>query len=208
MQSFDPASAFLKGLVNYWWLILLFILLLFVLNFLKSAKFKGKLAEKTTSFGMSLKLDPSVYRVFNDLIIPDKKGETQIDHVVASKYGIFVIEVKNYNGWIFGNKDDAYWTQVIFKEKHRFQNPLRQNYRHIMALSEYLGIDKNNFHSVVFFPGDAEFKTEMPENVIKSGLSGYIKRFNREIISNQDIEKIVSKLSEIKKFSKNNHKRS
>lgn len=77
MQSFDPTSAFLKGLVNYWWLILLFILLLFVLNFLKSAKFKGKLAEQTTSFGMSLKLDLSVYRVFNDLIIPDKKGETQ-----------------------------------------------------------------------------------------------------------------------------------
>lgn len=199
MQSFDPASAFLKGLVNYWWLILLFILLLFVLNFLKSAKFKGKLAEKTTSFGMSLKLDPSVYRVFNDLIIPDKKGETQIDHVVVSKYGIFVIEVKNYNGWIFGNKDDAYWTQVIFKEKHRFQNPLRQNYRHIMALSEYLGLDKNYFYSIVFFPGDAEFKTEMPENVIKSGLSDYIKRFNREILSEEDIEQINIKLLEIRK---------
>ncbi|GLI53731.1 hypothetical protein [Thermodesulfovibrio yellowstonii] len=73
-------------------------------------------------------------------------------------------------------------------------------YRHIMALSEYLGIDKNYFHSIVFFPGDAEFKTEMPENVIKSGLSEYIKRFDREILSEEDIEQINMKLSKIKPF--------
>ncbi len=197
MQSFDPFAVFKIFFQNYWWLILIFIAFLFFIKFLKSAKFKGKLAEKTTSFGMSLKLDSSTYKIFNNLVIPDKKGQTQIDHVVVSKYGIFVIEVKNYSGWIFGNETDEYWTQVIFRKKNKFQNPLRQNYRHIMALSEYLYLDRSFFHSIIFFPGDAEFKTTMPANVIKSGLSDYIKSFKKEILTEKDVENIKQKLTSL-----------
>ena len=34
-------------------------------------------------------IDPKVYRVFNDLVLPrpDGKGTTQIDHVVVSPFG-------------------------------------------------------------------------------------------------------------------------
>ena len=32
----------------------------------------------------------------------DDGGTTQIDHILVSKYGIFVIETKNRKGWIFG----------------------------------------------------------------------------------------------------------
>jgi hypothetical protein len=197
MQGFNPTDIILKALSQYWWLFLLFIAFLFFLQFLKSAKFKGKIAEKTTSLGMTFKLDPKEYTIFNNLIIKDSRGQTQIDHVIVSKYGIFVIEVKNYNGWIFGNENDEYWTQVVFKKKNKFQNPLRQNYRHFMALSEYLGLGKEFFH-IVFFPGDVEFKTDLPANVIKSNLTGYIKSFDKQILNEKDVEKIKQKLSLIK----------
>lgn len=45
---------------------------------------------------------PDEYRKINGVIIPNKNGTTQIDHIVVSRYGIFVIETKNYSGWIFG----------------------------------------------------------------------------------------------------------
>lgn len=56
-----------------------------------------------------------------------------IDHVVISKYGVFVIETKNYRGWIIGNEKSEYWTQVIYKRKERLYNPIKQNYGHIKA---------------------------------------------------------------------------
>jgi restriction system protein len=55
------------------------------------------------------RLDSRLYRVFHDLYLPrpDGKGTTQIDHVVVSRYGIFVIETKNMTGWIFGDANSG-----------------------------------------------------------------------------------------------------
>jgi hypothetical protein len=70
-------------------------------------------------------------------VLPSQGSTTQIDHVLVSVYGIFVIETKNMKGWIFGDERSAQWTQSIFGKKSRFQNPLRQNYRHVKALAEF-----------------------------------------------------------------------
>jgi len=63
-----------------------------------------------------LQLDVAHYKVLNDLLLPSngRLNTTQIDHVVISNYGIFCIETKAYQGWIFGNADQEYWTQVIY----------------------------------------------------------------------------------------------
>jgi hypothetical protein len=85
-----------------------------------------------------LQLDPTHYKVLNDLLLPSKGSldVTQIDHIVVSNYGIFCIETKSYQGWIFGNANQEYWTQVIYHYKKRFYNPLRQNYAHVKAIEE------------------------------------------------------------------------
>ncbi|TLS38587.1 NERD domain-containing protein [Pseudalkalibacillus caeni] len=48
--------------------------------------------------------------IFNQLFIivsnpKAKSGYSQIDHVVINPYGIFVIETKNYQDTIYGQKD-------------------------------------------------------------------------------------------------------
>ena len=64
-------------------------------------------------------LGPS-YSIFHDIYVPNgDRGTTQVDHVVTSPYGIFVIETKHYNGWIFGKENQRYWTQVIYKGKRK-----------------------------------------------------------------------------------------
>ncbi|PFC06082.1 nuclease-related domain-containing protein, partial [Bacillus cereus] len=59
---------------------------------------------------------------------------TQIDHIVIAETGVFVVETKNYEGWIYGNEKAARWTQGIFRKKSSFQNTFRQNYKHIKAI--------------------------------------------------------------------------
>ena len=112
-----------------------------------------------------------------------------------SKYGLFVIETKNMKGWIFGGEHQKEWTQQIFKDKYRFQNPLRQNYRHLKALEEILEVPPSALISVIAFVGECTFKTTMPGNVFR-GISyiKYIKSFNQERLNPLQIRQILSKL--------------
>ena len=127
-----------------------------------------------------------------DVYLPLPDGTTtQIDHIVVNRYGIFVVEIKNYSGWIFGDEQSVKWTQAIYKSKHTFQNPIRQNYRHICALSDCLGIPRNLFVSVVAFTGDCTFKTDMPNGVVYSRqATSYISSFRTQLIKDIDVPEV------------------
>ena len=85
--------------------------------------FKGWIGEIKTGFSLWAGLDSNLYHRFHDVIIPSSHGTTQVDHILVSPFGIFVVETKNYKGWIYGSEDQSAWTQVIYKSKHKFQNP-------------------------------------------------------------------------------------
>lgn len=126
---------------------------------------KGARGERRVHNALTSVLDEQQYRVLTDLILPVAGGTTQIDHLVISRFGIFVIETKNMSGWIFGGADQQKWTQVQKRSKRSFQNPLRQNYAHVKAVQEILQVDQNVLHNFVVFTGTAEPKTAMPESV-------------------------------------------
>lgn len=108
-----------------------------------------------------------LYNVF--LRLPDGKT-TQIDHIGVSTAGVFVIETKTFQGWIFGSEKAEYWTQKIYRSSRKFKNPLRQNYGHVMALKTVLcKFGEIPYHSVVVFAGSAELKKMDSPNVIKLG---------------------------------------
>ncbi|GAA0214198.1 hypothetical protein GCM10009123_21740 [Kangiella japonica] len=104
---------------------------------------------------------------------------TQVDHVLVSRKGIFVIETKHYKGWIFGAAKSKVWTQTIYKEKHKFQNPIHQNYKHVKAVEKLLDfLEPSSIHNIVVFSGEAVFKTQKPNNVfylkeLISAIDGY-----------------------------------
>ncbi len=173
-----------------------FLIFAFIVAFFKSPWMKGKVGEAIINTSNKLLLDKDIYTPIKDITLQLTDGSTtQIDHILVSKYGLFVIETKNMKGWIFGGENQKQWTQQIFKEKNRFQNPLHQNYRHTKALEEILDLDSSHFTSLIAFVGDCEFKTPMPENVF-CGLSytKYIQSFNTERLSPLQIRTIISKL--------------
>ena len=158
--------------------------------------FRGWIGEKKATFNMWLSLNAKTYRRFHDVIIPAKNGTTQIDHLLVSPYGLFIVETKNITGWIFGSESQPKWTQTLYKNKYSFQNPLRQTFRQKKVLSEYLDLNESTIHTVVYFVGDCRFKTPLPDNVISSGLGSYIKQFRNRILSPVDIERVVRSLEQ------------
>ncbi|MCH5307982.1 MAG: NERD domain-containing protein [Prevotella sp.] len=94
---------------------------------------------------------PEEYHVFSDMVLETGNRTTQIDHVVVSKYGIFAIETKNYQGDIYGNDMRKEWTQLIVTDKtyrngrtytyvtkNRFYNPVKQTLGHVYKIRSFL----------------------------------------------------------------------
>lgn len=149
---------------------------------------------------LSKELSYKDYFIFNNLTIPATlNGSSQIDHLVISKFGIFVIENKDYKGWIFGGKDEDNWTQSLpgGTKKFQFQNPIRQNWSHIAALQDLLPfISKESFESIIVFMFYPNLKTPIIENVVHSvELTKYIQKFTQNRLSEENIHTIIGKLS-------------
>ena len=176
-------NSIIQILVKFWWL----IPVLFILGFLQSSYFKGKVGERRVKSASS-RLDSNQYTIFHDVTLPTADGTTQIDHIIISEQGIFVIETKNYSGWIFGSEKNRFWTQVIYKTKNKFQNPLFQNYKHIKTLQGLLQLPLQYFHSVVVFADDSTFKIQLPANIIKDyQLNNCISRFEETLLDAQQV---------------------
>ena len=119
----------LGTLIGIFWPYLLIALAIAVIrHVLGLPTVKGAIGEMRVSRILG-KLDSQSYHIFHDTYLPrpDGKGTTQIDHIVVSPFGIFVIETKNMKGWIFGNKGSRQWTQSLpGGNKFKIQNPLHQ----------------------------------------------------------------------------------
>ena len=59
---------------------------------------KGWVGETMGTLAHRLLLDTHVYHSLNDVTLPSTEGTTQIDYVLVSRFGIFVIEAKNIDG--------------------------------------------------------------------------------------------------------------
>lgn len=174
----------------------------------------GNIGELRTALYLH-KLSADTYTVFNDVIVADSEGRTaQIDHIVVSRYGIFVVETKCYKGWIFGNEKSRTWTQSLWtgrrwyatSEKHKFQNPIRQNWRHIYVLAERLRLPRKVFFNVVVFSGDAEFKTEMPYCVMREyDVAGYIESHSTPILSDAAVNNAYDSICRFALHSESAH---
>lgn len=81
-----------------------------------------------------------------------KTDNTEVDVLAISNKGIYVFEMKNLAGYIYGSQKDQNWTQVFNKwSKYKFYNPLRQNYAHTKAVEKYLNVDKDTIIPIVVF---------------------------------------------------------
>ena len=165
---------------------------LFLLWLFRRKGIKGRVGELFIAFFLKRKLDKEQYHILNDVMLPDQNGgTTQIDHVIFSRFGIFVVETKNWQGNVFGALNDKKWTLKFYSRKYQVENPFNQNYKHICCLSEITGLPQDRFVSMVALLGLGSIKT--PEKLPPSCVPGiaslirYIKSYTVEIISDENL---------------------
>jgi hypothetical protein len=173
-----------------------FLFLIIFLGFLYQVfhiKIKGKVGERKVALILSL-LNSEAYKVLNNVVLDVDGNTSQIDHIVISDYGLFVIETKNYGGWIFGAENSDYWTQVFFRRKERFYNPIRQNRSHILALKKVLNqFPDLKYVSVIVFSSRATIKVNTKTEVTYPfRILDYIKRYSEINLSRDKKEEIFA----------------
>ena len=129
------------------------------------AEYKGEKGENKVSQIANRAFTNTTAVPIKNLCLPWPNGGTaQIDELIIADSGIYVIEMKNYKGWIFGNENNQYWTQVLSTGirgesiKNRLYNPIRQNNSHIYCIKKNLKGYKGPIHSLIVFSDEAEFK--------------------------------------------------
>jgi hypothetical protein len=171
----------------------------------------GELGE----YKINIQLDqlPKESRYLSDLLLSNpkaKSGYSQIDHVVFTSYGIFVIETKNYTGTIYGDRNREKWS---INGKFTMINPFNQNYGHVQAIKSLLPSIKNeNIISMISFTKRCTFKVNPELRMIQSNdlivydveLTEYITRkinvlklqHRQAIFSNDELLQMNNKLQE------------
>jgi len=187
----------------------------------KSSKPQRKKVEATRigelgEHKINIQLDqlPKECKYLSDLLIPNSKSRTgysQIDHLVVTPYGIFVIETKNYNGEIKGGRSDKYWS---VSNRFKMYNPLMQNYGHIKALESHLAECKSaKYISMISFTMRCRFSIDPELRKIQSDelivydveLSEFIQRkmtrlkaeLSAPIFTSEDIHLVHEKINRV-----------
>ncbi|MFC7063139.1 nuclease-related domain-containing protein [Halobacillus seohaensis] len=152
----------------------------------------GELGE----YKINIQLDqlPKEYRYLSDFMIENPKsrsGYSQIDHVVFTPYGLFIIETKNYEGIIKGKKNEKSWS---VNYKFRMLNPFFQNYGHVEAVKSSLNMKKElKMFSLVSFTRRCTFKVDLELRDIKSdALIVYDTELSEFIHRKMNVEKLLN----------------
>ena len=143
------------------------------------AERSGRRGEKIVAKQLAT-LKKKDFIILNDLMIPSSNGRTsQIDHVVVSTKGIFVIETKNHAGRISGSENAQYWQQHLSNQSRGFYNPLLQNRSHLRAIRKLMPkLDARLFSSIVVFTEAWRLDIKADDIVIERSLlpDRHIKR--------------------------------
>ncbi len=200
-------NIFYKGVIGgvimflrHFWPLALLVIVIYIYKIFFATKIKGKSGERRTKklINRLTKTKKSILQeetiTMNNIMIPDSEGgSTQIDHIILTVHGIFIIETKNLSGWIFGKTSDEFWTIKHYHTSSKMQNPFRQNYKHVMCLAELLQLDPKFFINVVVLRGDCEVKTmeQMPFELAttESELEEIINSHEKFLFSQEDLSK-------------------
>lgn len=100
-----------------------------------------------------------------DVLVPNGMGgEIHIEHLLLTKRGILVINVKRYEGVIFAGDRMDQWTAIATGGRSTFQNPLANLYDRVAAVRELVrDVEVAGF---LVFPSQADFSKGRPADVM------------------------------------------
>ncbi len=203
MELVKVSWQFFSGLITNPWFVTL--LILSILADILYPKFRGFMGEFWVKQELK-KLPTDKYIVLNDIMVKQNNSTHQIDHLIISQFGIFVIEMKNYYGLILGEEHKDKWIQYLGKKKSYFLNPIHQNYGHVKALEKLLNLDNKYFIPIVCFSNQAKLKIEAKSIVVPLDyLVSTIKSY-QNIILDSNLQEIYNRIIEVNIINKSERK--
>ena len=157
-------------------------------------------AGEAETFSLLQQLPVADYSIFNTVVLaPDHAADrgVEMDHVVLSRFGIFVVETKRWGGHVQGGEEGD-WVQSIGRQVHLKRNPFAQNDRQVRRLRNHLGVGPSAIRGVVCFVGDTTLGPEVPPNVVRStGLNTYITGFRTTVLDEAGQARCLGMLEEL-----------
>ena len=213
--------------MGYIYFILIIIALIALEAYFHSPAVKGRKGEQDIVFLLDINsLSMRGSKTLTNVYLPKESGDTtEIDVLYITRKGLFVIESKNYAGYIFGNEANKSWTVTLYAgkswsggkkvEKHQFYNPIRQNRTHIKYLKSYLGSDWGSdikTFSLVTFSDRGSLKNVSVNTDAKdvyvcnhADLRRILRKIsdeNPDVLDDAQIEEIYNKLLPLTKVDK------
>lgn len=155
---------------------------------------KGEFGEYASDYVLNnLAITKKTYiRTIKNVYIENNGQTTELDLIAVTEHGIYVLESKNYSGWIFGDLEGKNWTQCLPNgEKNKFYSPYKQNEGHRKKMIKLLGVDPAKVYSLIVFSDRCTLK-KVPESTdsIK-----FLKREDLLWVMKRDLDKRVKVFS-------------
>ncbi len=175
-------------MVHGFWIVPLVLLI----AFLASPRFRGEIAETRVRRILSAGLEKNRYTVLNDVTVPSGGGTVHIDHVVVSRFGVFVIESQHARGWVSGGEFQERWKQYRWGRFTRMENPLHKNSLQVEALLNILKVPAKAIHPVLVLLGHRGFRTVMPARVVApEKLLAYMRKKAQPLLDEEQAARIL-----------------
>jgi len=163
-----------------------------VAMFVASSPFKGWLGRRLVDLAARLQLDEDEYVLLTDVTLPVNGSTLHIDHLIVSRFGLFIVEIHSMQGRIYGGRRRHSWVRMLYPTRETFENPRQIGAEHAQLLAGALDLPEEKLHPLVLFVGDNVFKTEMPENVVHgSSYIRYIETKQEELLDLQEMVYIL-----------------
>jgi hypothetical protein len=166
--------------------------LVLIIAFLLSPRFRGDIAESRTRRILAAGLEKSRYTVLNDVELPTGGGTVHVDHIVVSRFGVFVIESQYASGMVSGGEFQDRWKQEHWGRSRRIENPMHQNAVQAETLGRLLGMPRTKIHRVVVLTGHKGIRTQAPEHLVPADqLIRYIRKKGTHVLEPEQADRAL-----------------
>ncbi len=134
-----------------------------ITNHESDAKLYGDIGEKIVGQRLETVVNTYGGYLYNDFCFEDEYGfSSQIDHILITLGGVFIIETKNMVGTVYGDKDAEQWKCIKYQNGNIYEkiigNPIIQNQGHINHLRDmFASIPPKMISMVIFIHTDISY---------------------------------------------------
>ena len=165
--------------------------------FLGSPRHRGQVAWKHVHKQLRNALDQRRYTLFGPMALPTGGGSEAVDHLVVSRFGVFVIVSEYRKGEIRGGESQEMWAEKRAGATRRWSNPLYRAKLQMEAVQRVVDLPRHYFHLLVAVEGLQKPSRHLPENVLPaSSVVPWVRARDKQLLGPEQADRVVRAIVE------------